>query len=49
MRYRTKKAMKKDPTTIFDKTIAKKLDTKTTVKKWSYIIKKLTLSLQVNV
>ena len=42
MRYKTKKTMKKDPHVFFDETIAKKLDTKTAVKKWSYIIKKLT-------
>jgi glyceraldehyde-3-phosphate dehydrogenase/erythrose-4-phosphate dehydrogenase len=33
---------KKDPTAFFDETIAKKMNTLTAVKKWSYIIKKLT-------
>lgn len=42
MRYKTKKKLKKDPTAFFDETIAKKMNTLTAVKKWSYIIKKLT-------
>jgi len=43
MRYKTKKTLKdKVPKTFYNETIAKKMDSKTSVKKWSDIIKKLT-------
>ena len=43
MRYKTKKTLKdRMPKTFYDETIAKKMDSKIAVKKWSYIIKKLT-------
>jgi len=41
MRYKTRKKILKDPTTFYDVTIAKKLSQTLAVKKWSYIIKKL--------